>query len=322
MGSKNIKQEELFEAVSNLILPQEIEELIKEYKEAGGKRNNFLWKWSLLVFKEAGIMFSNVKKEYFKVLPNTKVVLTLFITLQDDISDKYKDQALLKELLKIPFNMESVNFNLFNDDQKNYIRFTIKVWKYIETKIKEFPNYEIFKDVFEYDLKQLLNSMAYSELVNKNPNMINLKEAGIYGCHNMAVFLYTDIDLMAAENFNVNELGDLRNIVWNAQQMARIGNWLSTWKREVKEKDFTSGIIAYAIKKGIVRNNDLLELNADELIKKIDVPAIKNFFMSSWKKNYEEINSFSSTITSIDIKKLLDGLKKLLELHLLSEGYK
>ncbi len=52
--------------------------------------------------------------------------------------------------------------------------------------------------------------------------------------------------------------------------MARIGNWITTWKRELKEGDLSSGVFAYAVSKNVVNSEELKKLNEDEIISRIE----------------------------------------------------
>lgn len=138
----------------------------------------------------------------------------------------------------------------------------------------------------------------------------------------MAYFLYTGFDLMASPNFDFNELPLLRGVVWYAQQMARIGNWLSTWKRELREKDLSSGVFAYLLSKNLVSPDNLLELSEEEAIELVDKAGVVEHFLTKWRENYWRVEEIGRNIKSVDIKKLLKGLENLLKFHLATEGYK
>jgi len=138
----------------------------------------------------------------------------------------------------------------------------------------------------------------------------------------MIVFLLNGIDLMASPQFDKNELSNLRTIFWSAQQMARIGNWLSTWKRELKEKDICSGVLAYAISSKILNIDDIKQLKEDNIVKKIENSGAYQYFGSSWKRNYEKIKGMKGTIKSIDMDKYITGLENVFKFHMASEGLK
>ena len=104
--------------------------------------------------------------------------------------------------------------------------------------------------------------------------------------------------------------------------MARIGNWLSTWKREIKEEDVCSGVLAYALSHKILELDDIKQLNEDEIIEKIEDSDAYQYFDSSWKQNYDKINGLKDTVKSVDMDKYIAGLENVFKFHMASEGLK
>lgn len=311
------------EEVLKIELPPDFSRWVKEYSEFGeSNRNIYFWQWLYRTVRT--ITFPSVIKKYQKSIWSVKLLILLFVTLFDDISDKYKtrNKKLLNEMIKIHFGRDYIRFNKLNQKEKKHINFTIKVWQRINKDIKRYPNYKYLKDIFEYDVAQLINAMEYAYLVNNNLYLINKKEYWAYLPHNMQTFLSLDIDLMCSPRFDFEKLGIFREIAWNAQEMARIGNWVSTWEREVEEKDFTSGVFAYAIDSGILSIDELKKGKKSEIIKKIKSSKITRDFLKRWEQCYLEIYKLGKRVDSVYIKEFLLGLKKLIFYHLSSRGYK
>jgi len=315
---ERIKKE--IEAIQAIKLPPELQKWVREYEKVG-ERDEFFWKW--LYGANQIIVFPSVPKQYQKSLRKIKVLFNMFLTLLDDPADKSSNKKLLNELLKIPFNKNYIKFNNLNQKEKKYLKFTIKLWNYIKTKMRKYPKYKEFKNIFDYDVVQLLNAMKYAWLVNKNPYLINETEYRIYLSHNMQAIIDLDFDLMCLPEFNLKKLGIFRKIAWEAQNMARIGNWISTWKREVKENDFTSGVFAYGIDKGIINPEQLVKKkNIEQIIKQMEESNAESYFLKGWMKSYKKIKNLGPQIKSINIEIFLSELERLLFLHLISQGYK
>lgn len=138
----------------------------------------------------------------------------------------------------------------------------------------------------------------------------------------MVLFPQTDIDIMSSPDFEVKDLPLLREIVWRSQYMARIGNWLTTWKRELKERDYSSGIFGYAVINGIISPESLHDGIKEKDIDKMENSGVRNHLLDEWEKKYQEIKEIAPKIRSVDIKKYLDGLEYGLKFHLISEGLK
>lgn len=312
--------EKLMRDISQIKLPRDLRNWIEKYDSSCGERNDFLWKWiyKLTTSRNPGIMLSCVPQDKAETVARLKVILSIFVIIVDDIADRDKDKGLLEELLKIPLEKKKSDGRI-EDDR---LDLAIKVWNHLEQNLKRLSRYGEFRKIFLYDLKQTLNSCRYSFLVNMNPELLNYYETKVYGSHNMILFLYTGIDLMTSPEFDRKDMPWLREMLSKAQQMTRIGNWISTWEREVKEDDFSSGVIAYALTEEIVDLADLWENNSAKIISKIRKKDLEERLLNEWGKKYKEIESFRDSISSVDIKEFLSGLKRIMKLHIASKGMK
>jgi len=314
---QNYNKQEILEKVSNFTLSDDVKHFASMYKRTFDIRNNFLWKWLGVVYGEAGVTLSTVDNSYHKSITDTKILLTMAFSILDDVSEVYKDEELLKRITNIIRNPDVII-----DDEDEECIFFKEIWNHFLMTLSKYPRYEEFKDIFWYDFEQMLNSVRYNVLINKNPEMINLQDMHNYDCHNMIIYLLNGIDLMVSPDFDKKDLPYIRNAFWHAQQMARIGNWLSTWKRELKERDFCSGVFAYAFEKDIIKIDDIEKLTDDEIIEKIEESGMNEHFLDVWKQNYGKLASLKDKMQSVDIDTYLNGLENVIKYHMASEGMK
>ncbi|HEC72701.1 MAG TPA: hypothetical protein ENI36_03755 [Thermoplasmatales archaeon] len=312
------EKEKILEKVFKYELSPVVQDFVGGYNRLYGKRSNFLWKWLGVVYRESGVALSTVDPKYTDSVTDTKILFTMLFSILDDTSEYYKDEKLMEDLLSILSN----NFDKKKIEKNEQLMFFKKLWDYFQNEIKKYPRYHDLKDMFQYDLNQMMNSVRYCYLMNKKPEYINLQEMEIFGSYNMIVFILNGIDLLASPDFDKKDLPYLRTIFYNAQQMARIGNWLSTWKREIKEEDVSSGVFAYAFSNNIIHPDELKNLEEDEIIKRIENSGMLEYFIGSWKENYDNIKKYKKSIKSVDIDKYISGLENLIKLHLASEGFK
>ncbi len=185
---------------------------------------------------------------------------------------------------------------------------------------KNLVSYRKYQEVFEFDLFQALNEMRYAYLFNKHPFLINKNEYWAFLPYNMCLYVYSDMDLMSCSKFNIRKLGMLREIIWDIQKTARIGNWLSTWKRELKENDFSSIVFAYYFEKKEL--NSLSNLNNKkylEVIKGIKKQRIEKELLVEWEKSYFKIKNKNDK--NLKINEISKTLRELLVLHLTNSSY-
>lgn len=288
-------------------LPENLQKWVKEYKKVGD-RVDITWK-AFLKAQEVLNYFS-VPVKYRDCLDEIKFLFAMFTVLIDDVADKWQNKKLLSEINKLLFSNNSLKRGGLSQRERNYLEFTLKVWSRIKYLMEKAPRYNDFYVLFEYDVKQVINAIDYDLMINHCPALINITESWLYAPHSMQFLFTTSINLMFLPTFRMEELGLIREINWLVQKMARIGNWIYTWKREVKERDFTSGVIAYAIQlNGISFKKNLgQQIEAEEM-------KINQYLKKEWKECYYKLYSFDQKTTVIDIPKLLIGMEILLILE-------
>jgi len=317
MVVQDSEKKEILDRISNFTLSDDVQYFADEYARVFNIRNEFLWKWLGVLYGEKGVTLSSVDKIYYDSITDTKIILTIAFSMLDDLSELHKDKELVEQLIGITKNLET---DVDIDDER--LVFFKKIWGHFLSKIKQYPRYEEFRDIFWYDFNQMLNSVQYNMLVSNNPEMMNVLEMKNYDCHNMIVFLLNGIDLMVSPSFNKQELSRMRTAFWHAQQMARIGNWLSTWKRELKERDICSGVFAYAFSQSIIDVDDVGQLDDDKIIERIEQSGMHAYFMRLWKENYMKLLALRDKITSVNMDSYIHGLENCLKSHMASEGLK
>jgi hypothetical protein len=130
------------------------------------------------------------------------------------------------------------------------------------------------------------------------------------------------MDLMCSPKFDRLELALLREIVWNAQCMGRIGNLVTTWQREIGENDFTSGVFARAISCGDLAVSDLSSGNRTYIESVIQRQQHEEYFLRRWQSYRRDILSLRTRCRSFNATELVAGLQRLICLHLGSRGKK
>jgi hypothetical protein len=308
---QRIKKE--IEAIQNIKLPKELQGWVDEYQRVG-ERDIFFWKWIYKGIQETTLPM--VTKKYQKSIWKSEFLLIMFIILLDDTADRTRNTKLLDELLKIPFEKKCLTFKKLTQKDKIHLKFTIKIWCQIEKIIKRYPKYKEFKKIFYYDIRQIINALRYNYLINTNHCLINETEYWLYSPHTMQIITLATIDLMCIPEFDISELGIMREIMFQAQKMGRIGNCISTWEREIKDNDFTSAIIANALENNTIMLYELKKENYRKLIKKIKNGKTEEKILKNWEECYLQISKLSKKIKSIKINEVSLGVKKLFTMYL------
>ncbi|MCK5413234.1 MAG: hypothetical protein KAI57_02555 [Candidatus Pacebacteria bacterium] len=303
--------------IEKIRIPLKLRNWINEYEKLG-LRNDFIWKLFISVEKEVNYIL--VPKKHKTSLNEVQFLIAMYIVLIDDIADHENNNKLLKALFKVPFSQNNINYNKLNKKELEYIKLTIKIWKRINEIISSYSGYLMLKTIFEYDLEQMINAVNYDYIINNNRFLINRTECFLYSPHSMKFVINPTIHLMCLSKLDLNDVSSIRQIDWRAQKMLRIGNWISTWEREIDENDFTSGVFAYAIDSEIINLEEIKKNKKKLIIKKIKNSNIEKKLLSEWGKNYTAILNYDKKIKYLDIKCFLNGLEKILSLELMRKG--
>lgn len=303
------------ERIDAIDLPPELAGFVRRYEEMGGERDVYLWKWcwDLQYARSPGFMLSSVPEKYRRDAALAKSLLGMAATFIDDVSDTLKDKHLLDAILTIPFDGEGTIPSGLGE--RGYLR-AMLVRDTLRTAheiLSVGPRWEEFRPAVNYDLGQTWNSFVYAYLVNTHPELMNITESRIYTSHTMMFYIFADIDAIFSPSLDIEEVPRLRGVIWHAQQMSRIGNCISTWKREIRDEDVTSCVVGYGMSTGAIRPADLREISLDE--KKRDIIAtltekrVEDNLFRDWEHNRQRALDIGKEIRSVDIGAYLEGIE-------------
>lgn len=308
--------------IGSVDLPAPVVDVVDEYEAVVGDRDRFLWKWIYSLFD--AFTLSSVSEEWYDYLLIQKTLFTVYITVLDDLVEKHGDIETFQQARRIPRCPETMDPHASGVDT-DVLEFVADVWGTFEANIAGAPRYDQFEAAFEFDLRQSVDAIDYTRLVNQDLSMANLEGSFQYGSHNMVLFPYTDLDLMFSPGFDRAEFGTLRAVVWEVQRLARIGNWLTTWERELAEGDYSAGTVVYALRKGIVSPSELAEAGpaeADDLADRIRRADVGQVFIAEWQRRYEAVRRRDLETSTVDLDRFIRGMETVLSYHLASQGFK
>lgn len=287
--------------------------------EGIGQRNGYIWKWCL-----HGVELTTlacVRPALQGDVCDTKVLAGMLNVLVDDVADQRGQEDLLGELLKLTHH-DVPRLAKFGAAERRYAEFTCEVWTEVRRRAKRYPCYDPYAALLQFDLAQLFNTVHYSHLVNSNPYILNVVEHDDYSPQGMGLLSFAMIDLMCSPEFSVTDLGRLREAMWHAQWMARIGNLMTTWQREVNDRDYTSGVFAHAISTHDLTVDQLLHESPAQITAAIARGGHEAYFLRRWRGHRAHFQRLIPEVKSVDLAVTLRGLDRLLQTELVSRGAK
>lgn len=291
---------------------------IRDYA-AVGERSLYLWRWCL-----HGVGLTTlpcVSEELREHACDTKFLSGMLNVLLDDVSDRKRNGDLLDELLKVTGGCAG-DFTRFSPADRQYAELTSRLWNEFWERVRGYPHYAAYKDLLQYDLTQLFNTVRYSHLVNDNLFLLNLIEHDNYSPQGMGLMSFSTVDLMCSDRFPRHELAALREAIWHAQWMARIGNLITTWQREIGDGDYSSGVFARAVGQRDLTIEQLRSGKPDEIEAGVRRGEHETHFLRRWNYHRERLRSMRPCIQTFDLNLVVEGLERLLLTELGSRGRK
>jgi len=307
------------EAVDQVELPARVERLADAYDREFDDRDRFLWRWIYSLFPE--FTLSSVADEHREHVRTQKTVLTMYVTVLDDLLETHGDRRTFREACRLHRGDVQPDPDRAGVDEAT-LGFLERTWESFRAGLDGAPRRETFGDVFEYDLDQTTNAVEYSAVVSDNPTMATVTGTRRYDAHNMVMFAYADVDLMYSPGFDLAEFGALRDLLWDLQEMARIGNWLTTWERELAEGDYSAGVVVAAIEDGVVTPADLETDDHRAVVERIRSHGVERRFRQRWRDLHQSVVDREFETESVDLGALARGMETVFEYHQASEGLK
>ena len=309
--------------VQQQVLAQQVSPFIRhwiEQYEKVGQRDVYLWRWCLHGLELTTL--SCVAPELRGQVRDTKLLAVMYGVMLDDIADQAGSRDFLNELTKIIAEEGDGDFSTFARAHQDYARFTGELWHACKSRLKALPCYDAYAELLGYDHRQILNTFDYSYLVNRHPQMLNVQEHDMYLPHNRQMMSFATMNLMGSPGCDPNETGKLREVIWHAQSMGRIGNLVSTWQREIPDRDFTSGVFAHALRQGDLTPDDLRLAPPQAIEAAILRGDHESYFLHKWEAHRRCIQALAPCLRSVDAGKLMTALEHLIQMELSSRGLK
>jgi hypothetical protein len=298
-------------------LGDDVQRWVRAYEEVG-PRDVYLWQWCAHGVEIT--MLPSVSEQLRAHVCDTKVLSIILCVLFDDVADEHGDEDLLETLLGLTFADLNDGVRMLTGLPSRYAEITRSLWIEYWQRISQYPRFTEFEPVLRYDLQQFQNTMRYSHLINGHPYLLNLAEHDLYTSHNMMIVSFATLDLMCSPGFPLAQVGAVREMAWHAQCMGRYGNLLSTWRRELANCDYTSGVFARAIAQGHLTYEELARQDVRRIEAMIQNRGHEAYFYDCWREHRSQCHECARRVTSQDMQGVLDGHDHFFAMHLGSEG--
>ncbi len=314
----NADPESIRRTIDSVTLPAWFDPVFDQYERTAGDRDRILWKWLYHIIPT--FQLSSVPERYAESARNANFGMSVYMTILDDITEQHCNRPLFEEARQIPFS-NTAAWTSTDDTEREICSLLDRVWEQTESFLSEGPRADEFREMLEFDLRQSLNTMEYTRLVSADPRIATPQSIERHDVYNMLLFIYTDIDLAFSPGFDQDEFAAFRELVWDAQRLARISNWVTTWEREIREGDYTSKVVLCAIERGVVPI-ETLETAPQEAIEHIRNADIESELLAEWNQRYDTLRSADPTVSTVDTAAFIEGMRYIRVVDQALEGHK
>jgi hypothetical protein len=283
-----------------------------------GKRNLYLWRWARLGAELTTLPC--IAPELLAPVCDTKVLSIMLCVLLDDVADLHGRGEFLDLLIRVVCDLRAEDFSPLPDAERRCAEAVYKLSREYEQRVRSYPHFDEFEEMLRYDASQFANTLRYSHLLNRHTSYLNLAEHDLYLPHNMHMMSFATLDLMCTSDFPREHLGNLREAAWHGQCMGRIGNLLSTWRRELQQRDLTSGIFARALAAGDLSPEQIAGQDADQIERALRGGKHQFYFVRRWQHHRERLEEALSRVRGVDLHALLAGHDRFFQMHVASQG--
>jgi len=225
-----------------------------------------------------------------------------------DLIEKNGGDKFSYEMLSMLYNTDKIASGVYtslnpNIGNNRYVKTTFCIISdLIRTHIMSLPRYCDFRGEFFLAMRNVAKSMEFSYLLNKNKIIYPFPYVVQNRAASTMVEIHSILDLMSSENFDASELGKAIVLFKTADIVAMLSNTISTWKREIIERDYSCPVISLALEKKLIKFSDFEKISAENIEEKL-LPASEMMegelnkailSMKEFAENYE-IKSFDTS---------------------------
>jgi hypothetical protein len=305
-------------AIESVVLPPIIERAVRSMAGVS-PRPRYLWQYAYSAIPPTTL--SSVDPGFREQLATLKVLAAILFTAIDDVADELADNELFSTVVAESFfDAARRRATRGARSQQAFLQSARAVWRLVRGAALRLPRGRELLRLLDFDALTLVHGMSHSLVTRGHPELISEDEQRMWTVASFYMTVFADLDLMCSPGLVVDELGLIRQVVAQAQEMCAIANWIGTWERELDTGDFSSGFFGVAIRKGIVTPGELSAAGAIDLAPRLRDSDVEASLLARWEVGWRRLDRARNRLESFDVGAYLAGVERFLQLQLASRG--
>lgn len=289
-------------------------------------RHPKIWSW---IYRVSEVLaFNSVPQEHLEELCDLNVVAVILCAMVDDNADLVVEESFFDQSLEMMKTGKSFERSPLYGSFQSFLLLSHKIWIYIHEQIQKWPHYlmlaadleEAF-DRYWYTVRSSIKLNQFFRSPASHQLKINFEDYWIQNAPGIYCLVYGIMNLMTLEKMDYREIKPLEEMLKRAELFAVIGNWTATWKAEVQNRDFSSGVIVWALDREKVTPEELRTESPENLIEKIEASGYRDFFQEKMDEIILQMERDYGDLKTIDLYQYCRSLQKLYRMHLASSQY-
>jgi hypothetical protein len=262
---KKIKSLELYPNIQTIV--DQFEPLRKKYPSIYPHRTFYLWQMSQACYQ---IISLNLPDADFLQSNSLKCQFAFINILFDDICDLGRDKAVFDKCV-LALKGE------INQDHPDLYKLIANTWSSLQHAIEQAPNWGGLKPILEEAYKKWISGFEYCLTIQESSYFEQKWDDHLeIISHTGTLYVNGLIDLLFVPNLSAHQISPAAELFLRTQKMIQLMNFLTTWPRELAQKDFTSGVFIVALENGWITWNDLNNNHPEKIEQQIQKSPVED----------------------------------------------
>lgn len=301
-------------------LPASVERLVERYDRIVPERGRYVWTWldeTLPTFR-----LSSVAPDHRRRADEGRLLVSVYVTALNDLSDRREDQAAFETASGIP---DGGADGAEADDPA--VRLAGDAWDAVVDRLEGAPRFDTYLDALLLDLRSTARAQRHAAWSGEHPAKTTYEECLHEQASTMCMDALATVDLMCSPTFDPDEEWAVREAVGLAEPLGRIGNWLTTWERELAEGDLANGIVVKAVEDGVLTVEEVRRARAEPperpaFRRRVRAGGVERAVTRDWQRRFDRAVAHQWNTRTVDLDAFLGSMVGVRHRHEASRGRK
>ncbi|ESP89339.1 terpene synthase family protein [Candidatus Halobonum tyrrellensis] len=303
-------------------LPRSVERLVDIYDDALGCRDRYIWGWLDATLPTFGL--DCVPPDRRELTNEGRLLVSLYVTILNDLSDRRDDHTAFEAAARVPADGRP---ETGSDADDPAVRLAAAAWETLLTRLSDAPRFEAYRETLEANLAATADAQRHTARTADDPTHADYEECLAEQSPTMCMDALATVDLICSPGFDPADEPAVREAVRAVEPLGRIGNWLTTWERELAEGDLANGVVVRAVESGAVSPAQVERARTDPEFRPtfrdlVHGSGVERAIGRDWRRRFRRANETDWDADSVDLDTYVAAMDTVRTHHDASHGYK